>query len=168
MAVLALAVLYECLKGLHVTLRSYMKWRWQDPLSNSIIYILSRWDSKIITSRIEVVEIEYHLSGDKLWLAFTFFAGKIDRIFRPPPLPPNKGRENDRFCASLHPWFRGLVGDFCWSIFFCPITKISLRKGWGSSFCGVGMLKNYTEQNYDFGKQPFFSAAIQPFGRRLF
>ena len=46
-AVLALAVLYECLKGLHVTLRSYMKWRWQDPLSNSIIYILSRWDSKI-------------------------------------------------------------------------------------------------------------------------
>ena len=41
-AVLALAVLYECLKGLHVTLRSYMKWRWQDPLSNSIIYILSR------------------------------------------------------------------------------------------------------------------------------
>ena len=46
-AVLALAVLYECLKGLHITLRSYMKWRWQDPLSNSIIYILSRWDSKI-------------------------------------------------------------------------------------------------------------------------
>ena len=30
------------------------------------------------------------------------------------------------------------------------------------------MLKNYTEQNYDFGKQPFFRAAIQPFGRRLF
>ena len=169
MAVLALAVLYECLKGLHVTLRSYMKWRWQDPLSNSIIYILSRWDSKIYYySTIVVVDIEYHLSGNKLWPAFTFLAGKKDRIFRPPPLPPNKGWENDTFCASLHPWFRGLVEDFCWSILFCPITKISLGKGWGSSFCGVGMLKNYTEQNYDYGKQPFFIAAIQSSGRRLF
>ena len=45
---------------------------------------------------------------------------------------------------------------------------MSLRKGWGSGFLGVGRLKNYTEQIYDYGKQPFFSAAIQPFGRRLF